>query len=120
MRVLFVDDEVALVRLAQRALPRLGYVVRSFVDPREALAYARAHPEEFDVLVTDLTMPHLSGLELIDALRAGRPSLPVVLSSGYLSPQAEAAARTAGVNVILSKPSSIDALADAISELVVR
>lgn len=120
VRVLFVDDEPALARLALRALPREGHVVRAFVDSREALAFAQAQPEDFDVLVTDLTMPHLDGLSLIAELRAMRPELPVVLSSGYLSPQAEAAARTAGVNVILSKPSSIEALSDAIFELVSR
>lgn len=117
LRVLFVDDEAALVRLAQRAMPRHGYAVRGFVNPREAVAFAHRTPDAFDVVVTDLTMPQMDGLALIEELRALRPGIPVVLTSGYLSAQAEASARAAGVNAILSKPSSMEALAAAIDEI---
>lgn len=120
LRVLFVDDEPALARLAERALPRSGCSVRAYSDPAEAIVAAEHDPDGFDVLITDLTMPEIGGLALIARLRVLRPELPVVLTSGYLSPRDERAARELGVDAILPKPCSMQALAAAASEICGR
>ncbi len=116
-RVLFVDDEAALVMLAQRALPLHGLDVTAFTEPTDALAALRAEPAQFDALVTDLAMPVLTGFELIEGVRAARPDLPVVLTSGFLTAESRAEARRLGVNQVVPKPCPIDELAGAVHAL---
>lgn len=113
-RVLFVDDEAALVMLAERALPHHGCAVRAFTEPEEALAALSAEPAEFDALVTDLAMPGLTGLELIAAAREVRPDLPVVLTSGFLTDDSKAEATRLAVDRVVPKPCPIDELAAAV------
>ncbi len=117
-RVLFVDDEQALVRLAYRAMPYHGCVVTGFTDPREALAVFEADPQAFDALVTDYSMPGLTGLELTKSVLAIRPELPVVLTSGYLTAAAQGEAERHGVGAVVSKPCSIDTLASEVMRLL--
>lgn len=82
--VLFVDDEVAIATVVERVLERLGYRVRAFTDPREALLAFEHAPEAFDVLITDIDMPRMSGLTLVARVRGVRPDLPVVIATGHL------------------------------------
>lgn len=117
IRALFVDDEPALVRLAGRAMPYRDIEVSGHVDAHEALAAFVAAPEDFDVLVTDLSMPSMSGFELIDELRAIRPGFPVVLTSGYMGQADEQAATERAIDAVLPKPCSIDALAAAVQRV---
>ncbi len=117
-RLVFVDDEAPLVRLAERALPAHGFAVRAFTDPREALAAIAAAPADIDALVTDLSMPGLSGLELIEQVRGLRPDLPVVLSSGFLTAANRQQAVRQGVDAIVPKPCAIADLADALDRLL--
>jgi PAS domain S-box-containing protein len=81
--VLLVDDEVSLAELERRILEKVGYVVDAYSDPLEALEAFRSNPDGYDVLVTDLTMPELTGTELIREIRSIRKNLPVVLVSGF-------------------------------------
>lgn len=120
IRALFVDDEPALVRLAGRAMPYRDIDVSGHVDAHEALAAFLAAPDEFDVLVTDLSMPAMNGFELIDRLREVRPGFPVVLTSGYMGAADEAASTERGIDAVLPKPCSIDALAAAVQRVVGR
>ena len=108
LRVLYVDDEESLVSLAGRALRRMGYKVAGFTDPREALQAFQKAPDDFDIVVTDLSMPHLSGFDLARQLMAIRPEMPVVLISGYVRPVDEEMAAQLGVQKVLLKPSSIE------------
>ena len=78
-----VDDEPAVLRVMTRALTRAGLRVRATTSPREALEWFRATPSCFDVLVTDLRMPELSGLELTQRVRALRSDLPVILVTAH-------------------------------------
>ncbi|MEN0013834.1 MAG: response regulator, partial [Solirubrobacteraceae bacterium] len=117
-RVLFVDDEQALARLAERALPMSGCDATVFVDPHLALDAFAATPGAFDALVTDLAMPGLSGLELIDRIRGIRGDLPVVLTTGFLSGEERRDADARGVDAILPKPCAIGDLADTVIGLV--
>lgn len=117
IRALFVDDEPALVRLASRAMPYRDIEVSGHTDASDALEAFRAAPDDFDVLVTDLSMPNLSGFELVDAIHAVRAGLPVVLTSGYMGPADEQAATDRQIDAVLPKPCSIDALAAAVQRV---
>jgi CheY-like chemotaxis protein len=113
-RLLYVDDEEALTMLVPRLLARLGYQVTSESDPECALRRFREAPESFDGVVSDLTMPGMSGFDLAREVLALRPGLPVILASGYVSGEDEEAARKAGVLALVQKPDTIDEMAAAI------
>jgi PAS domain S-box-containing protein len=102
--VMVVDDEPALVALAEELLADLGYEPVGFEGSEKALAAFRAAPDRFDLLFTDEVMPQMSGTALATALHGLRPQLPVVLASGYGGPQLEDRAAAAGVTVLVKKP----------------
>ncbi len=117
-RVLFVDDEPDLVALHERSLARGGHTVSGHTDPRAALARFRADPEGFDVVVTDLSMPGMSGLELAREILALRPGIPVLIATGYIPPEERAEAEAIGVRAILPKPSPIARLREVLAEVL--
>jgi PAS domain S-box-containing protein len=82
-RILFVDDEAGIVTLAKQMLVRLGYRVETCTRPDDALARFNADPQGFDLLITDMAMPAMSGDQLAEAVLEIRPSLPFILSTGY-------------------------------------
>jgi DNA-binding NtrC family response regulator len=102
--VLLVDDEEALVRLGEETLAELGYEPVGFSSSTAALAALRADPARFDAVLSDESMPGLTGSELAREARALRPGLPVVLMSGFVSPALLARAREAGVAEVVGKP----------------
>jgi two-component system, cell cycle sensor histidine kinase and response regulator CckA len=91
----------------------LGYRVTAETDPIAALAALRAAPETFDLLLTDLTMPAMSGLELLREARQVRPDLPVVLATGYGGGLNQDQARALGVRELLFKPATVVSLGAA-------
>ena len=117
-RVLFVDDEEALVFLARRVLTRLGHSVAGFTDPEQALEAFRAHPQDFDVVVTDLSMPHMSGFALAREVLAERPGMPVLMTTGYLRAEDEERARAAGIREVVLKPVTMDELGQVIDRWI--
>jgi len=117
-RVLYVDDEEALTLLASRALSRLGHQVSSFTDPVEALDAFRARPQDFDVVATDLSMPHMSGFEFASEVLAVRPGMPVLMMTGYLDADDETNARAIGVREVILKPTTMDELGRALDRLL--
>lgn len=114
VRVMFVDDEPALARLADRALAPQGMIVRTFTHPVDALDAFREDPAAIDVVVTDFSMPGLTGVQLSTELLLLRPDLPIILTSGNLSATDETAARAAGVVEVVAKPFSIETLVSLI------
>jgi len=116
--ILFVDDEEALIFVAERVLRRAGYHVISFLRPREALAYFRAHPASVRLVVSDLSMPEMSGLDLARELLRIDPALPVILTSGYLREGEAEAARRLGVSAVVEKPSTPHDLLPLIARLM--
>ncbi|ADK85360.1 multi-sensor hybrid histidine kinase [Desulfarculus baarsii DSM 2075] len=112
--ILLVDDEPELVRLGLGVLEVLGYRVESATDPEEALRMFLAEPARYDLLLTDQTMPKMTGLELIERVRARRGGLPVVLCTGYGEQVARILAQR-GENVRLAqKPVLMAELAQAV------
>ncbi|MFH1279259.1 MAG: PAS domain S-box protein [Candidatus Eisenbacteria bacterium] len=112
--VLFVDDEPVLGILARSFLEGYGCAVETFTDPREALRRFREDPGRFDVIVTDQTMPDMTGADLARECRRIRPGVPVVLCSGSAPGAAAEEARSAGVLAFLRKPLGREDLARAV------
>ena len=83
MRLLLVDDEAAVLELLKRYLERLGYEVDACTGPEEALARFEALPERYSLVLTDLTLPGISGEELLSRMRRTNPNLRGILASGY-------------------------------------
>ncbi len=103
-RVLFVDDEPTLAELARKQMTALGYAVTALSDSRQALEFIRERGSEVDILVTDLTMPFLTGVELAKEARRVRPGLPIILCTGFSTMINPARARAVGITQLASKP----------------
>jgi len=102
--VMIVDDQRSLVALAEETLAVLGYEPAGFDSSVAALQAFRAEPQRYDLVLTDETMPDLSGVELAREIRRLRPDLPIVLMSGYSGAQLTGRARAIGVAEVLRKP----------------
>jgi signal transduction histidine kinase/FixJ family two-component response regulator len=113
-RILVVDDEESLVGLATETLTELGYTTVGFTASTAALEAFLADPAQFDAVITDESMPGTSGSELIRRMRKVKPTMPIVLVSGYLSPTVVQRAREAGATEVLKKPLSRRQLAAAL------
>ncbi len=113
-RVLYLDDEESLVFLAVRYLRKRGHDVTGFIDPLEALRVFRDNPRAFDVIITDMSMPAMSGYEVAQQMLTARPDVKILMLSGYVRPEDRDAALELGVKDLLLKPSSIEDLADAV------
>lgn len=117
-RVMYVDDDEALVFLVKRLLTRKGYAVLAFTDPRQAIAALRADPLQCDLLVTDFNMPGYSGVDLLRDVRMIRPDLPMALASGYVTHEIERDALAAGASVLIHKPNDVDELCRTVQQLL--
>lgn len=111
--ILVVDDEPALVGIARRALGQLGYRVTGYTHPAEALAEFRQDPRKFDLVLCDLTMPQMSGLDFAGQLLQIRPEIPMLLTSGNGAALEPDALHRLGIRELLDKPFTIQALAEA-------
>jgi PAS domain S-box-containing protein len=112
--ILFLDDEEVLARVGKRMLERLGYIVTTKTDPLEAIAALRDQPETFDLVITDLTMPGMDGVKLGSQLLQMQPNLPIIIMSGYSGVLTDGKARALGFRELLSKPCSVQALAETV------
>jgi PAS domain S-box-containing protein len=117
-RVLFVDDEVLLVDMGRQMLGRLGYQVETRTSPVEALEAFRANPQKFDLIITDLTMPQFTGLDVAKKIREIRPDIPIILCTGFSDMANEQKARALGIRAFLLKPVSMKDIADTIRKVL--
>jgi two-component system, cell cycle sensor histidine kinase and response regulator CckA len=115
-RILFVDDEPALADISCRMLARLGYQVDVRTSPIEALEAFRANPRRYELVITDLTMPQMTGLRLARELTAIQPGLPILLCTGFSDQANEERALASGVRAVLLKPLVMRDLAEAASK----
>jgi CheY-like chemotaxis protein len=102
--VMLVDDEVSLVRLGEELLAELGYEPVGFTSATDALAALQEDPGRFDLILTDESMPEMTGSELALAARTIRPDLPVLIMTGHVTNALTARAREAGVVEVMAKP----------------
>ncbi len=119
-RVLYLDDEAALVSLSGRLLQRMGYVPVGFTEAEEALAAFTASPHEFDLVLTDMAMPRMSGIDFAQRVLSVRPDIPVLLASGYVRPDEVERALAAGIRKVIWKPSTITEMGAILREELAR
>jgi two-component system, cell cycle sensor histidine kinase and response regulator CckA len=103
-RIMFVDDEKVLAEMGQHMLVSLGYDAVAVEDSRAAFAMFKSDPHSFDLIITDQTMPHMTGYELARQVLALRPDMPIILCTGYSETVTEHTAAAAGIRALLMKP----------------
>jgi PAS domain S-box-containing protein len=119
-RILFVDDEKMLVDIGQQALQRLGYDVVSRTSPIEALELFKAKPDFFDLVITDKTMPGMTGDTLAKELMNVRPNLPVIICTGYSQAIDQERAKQIGIKAFVMKPILINEIAAAVRKVLAK
>lgn len=113
-RILLVDDEPTLVNLCRNMLLRLGYQVETANGGVEALEMFFASPDRFDLVITDYTMPYLTGEGLAQQIMEIRPNLPIVMCTGYSKRIDEVRAKGLGIRQFIMKPVAMRELARAV------
>jgi signal transduction histidine kinase/ActR/RegA family two-component response regulator len=108
--IMLVDDEDAVRNIAESLLKRFGFAPSTFALPVEALEAFKADPARFAVVISDLTMPEMTGLELAGHMLAIRPDTPIILTSGYLHQDVQQKARESGVKCVIKKPFDVHEL----------
>ncbi len=117
-RVIIVDDEPFQVETNKELLENLGYRVEAFTDPETALAHFQKHVADVDLVITDLTMPHMAGTGLAQRMIAARPDLPIVLCTGYSERLTADRGRSQGIRALLQKPVKLAELAQVIRNVL--
>ena len=117
-RILFVDDELALVNLGKQMLNRLGYHVVTRTSPSEARALIKERPEQFDLVITDMTMPQMTGEELARELIELQPDIPIILCTGFSEKMSIEKAKSMGIRGFLLKPLTVRDLAETIRNVL--
>jgi len=102
--IVFVDDEPFLVDMGVTMLTKMGYTVSGFCDSQKALEAFKKSPQAYDILVTDQTMPHLNGTELIREIRKIKPGIPTILTTGYSTQVDKEKAKRKGIHAFIMKP----------------
>ncbi len=116
--VLLVDDEQLLLDVGSQTLASLGYRVTALQSPAEALDLFKSDAGAFDLVITDQTMPQLTGYELASQLLQARPDIPIVLCTGYSDQVTEESALSLGVGAFVVKPLNRQVLSETIRSLL--
>lgn len=117
-RILFVDDEETLAEMASEMLQKLGYHVHLMTSSVEALKLLQSSINQYDLIITDQTMPGLSGLDLARAIVALRSELPIILYSGHSAAISESETREAGISKVLMKPLRMALLSQIVRQIL--
>lgn len=116
-RILFVDDEPVLLEMARQMLERLGYHVVTTNGSFEALELFREEADRFDLVITDMTMPKMTGIELARELLNTRPNIPIILCSGSIDQALKGKAQAAGIREFMAKPISVRGIAQTVRKV---
>lgn len=114
-RILYLDDEEPLVFIVKRMLERLGHQVAGFSNADAALAAFSAEPHAFHLVLTDMSMPGMSGIDFATAVLGLKPDARVVIASGFMDPKDEDRAKALGVHDCIRKPNTLDEMRDMIA-----
>ncbi len=117
-RILLVDDEIQIVEMMSCVLGHLGYTVSARTSSLEALEIFRSSPQSFDLVITDMTMPNMTGLELSEELMRIRPDIPILLCTGFSERVTEKKIKESGIRELLMKPAPIKEIADAVRRIL--
>lgn len=117
-RILFVDDEKTQLELAKDALSPHGYKVTAFIDSTAALIHFQQDPDAYDLIITDMTMPKLTGNILVRKIQSMRPNIPVIMCTGFSEIMDETKAIAMGIKAFLYKPITIKELLHTIRKVL--
>ena len=117
-RILFIDDEEALVEMGMELLTELGYEVICRGGSKEALALLKKDVSRFDLVITDQTMPEMTGLELAKKILSIRPGMPIILCTGFSHQVDAETAKQAGIKAFVMKPLVKREIAKAIRDVL--
>ena len=117
-KILFVDDDQSLAEVGKELLENLGYRVDCKTSSIDALKTFRSHPDKFDLVITDQTMPHMTGVQLAGELKNIRPDIPVILCTGFSENINEENYASKGINSFIMKPLGIDEIARAVRRIL--
>jgi PAS domain S-box-containing protein len=117
-KILFVDDEEDLVEMATEMLECLGYEVTATQSSVDALEMFRANPDRFDLIITDQTMPKISGMAMAQEMMRIRPDIPIILCTGFSSSVNEQEVKTAGIRKFVLKPIIKNEIAISIHQIL--
>jgi signal transduction histidine kinase len=116
--ILFIDDEEMLAHMAKKMLIKLGYEVVAATSSLEAIKIFQSQPEKFDLVITDQTMPEMTGIQLSQKIRQLRPDIPIIICTGYSEKVSEEKIKAAGINDLLMKPFGMHNLAVTIRKVL--
>ncbi len=116
--ILFVDDEPSIREMIQMLLNHLGYRLEIASDPTEALALFNQRPQDFDLVITDMSMPRMSGVQLFESLKAIREDIPVILCTGHSCQIDAEKAAAMGIDAYLMKPTTKQEIAETIRQVL--
>jgi PAS domain S-box-containing protein len=113
-RILFIDDDESIAYVGRFRLERLGYQVEAKTNPVEALELFRDNPDQFDLVITDMTMPHMTGDLLVKEILKIRPDLPIIMCTGFSEKIDEEKAKKIGIRQYIEKPLNRSDLANLV------
>ncbi len=117
-KILFIDDEKSIADLGKQVLTRLGYQVDAFESPVEALETFIEAPEYFDLVITDMTMPDMNGLELSKRIKRINPAIPIIICTGNSALIDKDAAKAIGISAYAMKPISKSEIAKILRDVL--
>jgi CheY-like chemotaxis protein len=117
-RILYLDDEEPLVFLMRRMLEHLGHRVSAYTRCEDAVAAFAAAPAEFDLVLTDMSMPGVNGIEFAQSVLTLRPDALVVIATGHLRQHDVERARAAGVRDVIQKPTNLAEMTQIVARLL--
>jgi len=114
--ILFVDDEIYLAEVGREMLEDYGYCVDIRTSPNQAFEWFEENQDRYDLLITDYTMPEMTGIQLVEKIHSLRPDLPVIMCSGIDLPNE--VFQTVCIRNILSKPFDMEKLVNTVQEVL--
>jgi len=117
-RIMLVDDEASVRNVEKELLTSIGYHVEGFANPIEALEHFSSHPETYDLIITDMTMPKMTGDKLAQELMAVRSDIPVILCTGFSDLIGEESAKALGIKEFITKPIIIRSFSQKIRKIL--
>jgi PAS domain S-box-containing protein len=116
-KILIVDDEESIVKMEKKMLERLGYRVTATNDSRKALEIFKANPEKFDLVITDMTMPYMTGIQLANEIKNTRIDTPIIICSGFSDQVNQDTYEEIGIQGYITKPVIKREMAQMIKEV---
>lgn len=117
-RVMLVDDEVPQLKWGKEFMQRLGYLVDTYNSAKEAYKVFKSSPDKYDVVITDQTIPGMTGIELAQSIRLLRQDIPIVICTGFSNSLSSLAIQKAGITKVINKPYSLKEMAETLDSIL--